>query len=48
MRALAYKWIRILWRCWTDGVAYDESLYLEKLRSKGSPLLPAKFEPNTA
>ena len=44
MRALAYKWIRILWRCWTDGVAYDESIYLEKLRAKGSPLAPPNLE----
>ena len=40
MRALAYKWIRILWRCWKDNVAYDELKYLRALRSKGSPLVP--------
>lgn len=40
MRALAYKWIRILWRCWHDGVAYDELKYLAQLRAKGSPLVP--------
>jgi transposase len=45
MRSLAYKWIRILWRCWTDGVAYNEELYLETLRAKGSPLVPTKPEP---
>lgn len=42
MRALAYKWIRILWRCWHDGVAYDESKYLTALQSKGSSLVPAE------
>lgn len=44
MRALAYKWIRILWRCWKDGVAYDEVKYLKALRSKGSPLVPEGLE----
>lgn len=40
LRALAYKWIRILWKCWMDGVAYNEERYLESLRKKGSPLVP--------
>lgn len=40
IRALAYKWIRILWRCWRDQVAYNEETYLEVLRKKGSPLVP--------
>lgn len=40
IRALAYKWIRILWKCWQDGVAYNEETYLEVLRKKGSPLVP--------
>lgn len=40
IRALAYKWIRILWKCWRDGVAYNEEHYLERLRQKGSPLVP--------
>ena len=43
LRALAYKWIRILWRCWRDGVVYDESKYLQALRAKGSPLVPAEI-----
>ena len=44
MRALAYKWIRILWRCWQNGVAYDELKYLKALRAKGSPLVPEGLE----
>jgi transposase len=40
IRALAYKWIRILWKCWHDGTAYNEELYIERLRQKGSPLVP--------
>lgn len=39
IRALAFKWIRILFRCWKTKTAYDESTYLEALKRKGSPLL---------
>ena len=39
VRALAFKWIRILHRCWQNRTPYDESKYLEALRRKGSPLL---------
>ena len=39
VRSLAYKWIRILYRCWQDRTPYDESKYLEALRRSGSPLL---------
>jgi len=39
VRALAFKWIRILYRCWHDRTPYDESKYLEALRRSGSPLL---------
>jgi transposase len=38
VRSLAFKWIRILFRCWQDRVAYDESLYTAKLAQRGSPL----------
>jgi len=38
IRALAYKWIRILWRCWQDGTAYDEARYTRALARRGSPL----------
>jgi transposase len=38
-RALAYKWIRIIFRCWQTRTPYDEVKYLESLRRKGSPLL---------
>jgi transposase len=39
IRALAYKWGRILWRCWQDGTSYDEEKYLAALRRKKSPLI---------
>jgi transposase len=39
VRALAFKWVRIIFRCWQSRTAYDEVKYLESLRRKGSPLL---------
>ena len=39
VRALAYKWIRIIWRCWQSKTKYDEVKYLESLRKRNSPLL---------
>jgi hypothetical protein len=35
---LAFKWIRIVFGCWQDRVAYDESKYLTALAKRGSPL----------
>ena len=43
LRALAYKWIRILFRCWKDRVPYDDQLYLRGLQTRHSPL-PALVE----
>lgn len=37
IRALAYKWGRILWRCWQDSIPYDEEKYLAALRRNKSP-----------
>jgi transposase len=39
VRALAFKWIRIIFRCWKDRVAYDEGKYIESLRRRRSPLI---------
>ncbi|MDQ3257660.1 MAG: IS110 family transposase [Acidobacteriota bacterium] len=39
VRTLAFKWIRIIYRCWKSRTAYDEVKYLEGLRKKGSSLL---------
>lgn len=38
LRALAYKWIRILYRCWKERRPYDEETYIAALRRRGSPL----------
>jgi len=32
IRKVAFKWIRILWRCWTDREAYNEAHYLRQLQ----------------
>jgi transposase len=39
VRSLAFKWVRILYRCWQTRTPYDESKYLDALRRRGSPLL---------
>lgn len=39
VRALAFKWIRILYRCWQTRTPYDESIYLKSLERRGSPLV---------
>ena len=45
LRALAFKWIRILHRCWLDRAPYDESRYLMALQKRQAPLL--KFAATT-
>ena len=39
LRALAFKWIRIIFRCWKDGKPYDEAAYIAALRQRGSPVI---------
>jgi transposase len=39
VRALAFKWIRILFRLWQTQTPYSEEHYLERLRQKQSPVL---------
>jgi transposase len=41
VRALAFKWMRILFRCWQDRVPYDEQKYLAALERHGSWLATA-------
>jgi transposase len=38
VRALAFKWIRIMFRCWRDHTPYDEVRYQQALQRRGSPL----------
>jgi len=39
LRALAFKWIRILHRCWVERTPYDEARYLLALQKRQAPLL---------
>ncbi len=39
VRALAFKWIRILYRCWKSHTPYNETLYLKALQRRGSNLI---------
>jgi transposase len=38
VRGLAFKWIRIVFRCWKDEVVYDENKYQAALAKRHSPL----------
>jgi len=38
IRSLAFKWIRILYRCWKDRAPYNEQVYLRSLKRHRSPL----------
>ena len=38
LRTLAFKWIRIMYRCWKDQTPYDEPRYLAALEKRGSYL----------
>jgi len=40
IRALAFRWIRILFRLWENRQPYVESTYIEALKKKRSPLVP--------
>ena len=37
-RALAFKWQRIMWRCWQDHVRYDDAKYVESLKRNNTEL----------
>jgi len=38
VRALAFKWIRIITACWHQHRPYDEATYIQALIKRGSPL----------
>jgi transposase len=44
VRALAFKWIRVMFRCWKDRIPYSEEVHLRNLRQSNSPIL-AFLEP---
>jgi transposase len=41
VRAVAFKWQRILWKMWQERKPYDEALYLQVLEKRGSPYAKA-------
>jgi len=45
VRSLAFKWIRVIFRCWKDHKPYDEQAYLRTLQRRASPLTGRKWEP---
>lgn len=45
VRALAFKWLRIVFRCWQDRKPYDEAKYLLSLQKRQSPILQAAAKP---
>jgi transposase len=38
VRSLAFKWQRIIWRCWQNHTPYCEEIYLNALKRSASPL----------
>jgi transposase len=38
IRALAFKWQRIMWRCWQDHAPYDDAKYVASLKRSAADL----------
>jgi transposase len=47
VRSLAFKWIRIIFRCWKNGEPYDEEKYMQSLRRRGSLLVDTLGPPTS-
>ncbi len=39
VRALAFKWIRIIFRLWKTNTIYNEDLYIQQLKKRNSPIV---------
>jgi transposase len=39
LRALAFRWIRILYACWKNRVQYDEQKHIAELKRRNSPII---------
>ena len=44
LRALAFKWIRIIYHCWKQREVYEEANYLAALEKRNSPLIKLMAE----
>ena len=38
VRAIAFKWLRIIWRCWQDRTTYCDATYARQLQNRGLPM----------
>jgi transposase len=47
LRSLAFKWQRIIFRCWQTRTLYDEARHMQQLRQRKSPLLTYLPQPTT-
>lgn len=47
LRALAFKWQRIMYHCWKTRTPYDEARHLQQLQQRQSPLLAFLPQPKT-
>jgi transposase len=47
IRALAFKWIRIMHRCWQSRQCYDEPTYVAALKQRNSPIIKYLFAQGT-
>ena len=45
IRGLAFKWLRILWRCWQDHQPYDEARYIARLQQRNPSLFALLSSP---
>ena len=43
IRVVAFKWLRILWRCWQERQPYDETRYLRSLQRDGVKLYESLY-----
>lgn len=46
IRALAFKWIRILFRCWQNRTPYNEEKYMQTLVKRGSIFATLHLKPS--
>jgi transposase len=47
IRALAFKWIRILYRCWKDRTPYDDQKHMKTLEQRGSIFATLHLQKNS-
>lgn len=48
IRALAFKWQRIMWRCWQDHAPYDDAKYVASLKHQARDLYARVLAAQTA